>query len=898
VIEAALGVTPVSFGYPCGQKFVGRGESVQSTVPLVASMFETGRGYMDEGFNVPGFCDPAQLMAIPSDGKTFDQIRPLLEQAVKAGGWLILAGHEMGDQPGMTQLSLLKELLAYAQDPANGIWVDTVAHVAAYMKSQEHPAANARPAYRDPSLPVSDRVEDLLQRMTLEEKVGQMNMPCVYVGALGNTTAAKLESCKKFAAGTLEPGIGPGGGFFTLANNILPEGARRQAEFFNELQRIALNTRLSIPLLQTEEGTHGVMCSGSTIFPEGMGLSSSWNMDLVSKVYATAAREARSRGIHQLFTLVVEPNRDPRLGRNQEGFGEDPYLCACLADTIVQAVQGSDVAARDKVVAGLCHYPGQSRPASGLERGAMEISERQLREVFLPPWIAGIRHRGALGVMATYPAVDGVPTHASDWLLTTVLRQQLGFQGLVLSEGGGIETLVYEGVARDMKEAGAIALKAGVDVGISYEAGYLRDLVENVRSGQVPMELVDRAVRRILTQKFRLGLFESAMVDPQYAEQAAHTGAAQELALQAAREGLVLLKNRNGILPLRKDLKSIAVIGPNADHALNQLGDYAPKTVLQPIITVLQGIKRKVGAGTRVQYVKGCDVIGDAVNEIGQAKQAAAQSDVAVVVLGENEWMTPGQKGTDGEAYDSATLELTGHQAELVQAVFETGTPTVAVMINGRPLATRWIAENIPGLIEAWLPGERGGDAVADVLFGDYNPSGRLPITVPRHAGQLPVYYDYTPSKDYWLKHAWGRPYVDMNPEPLYPFGYGLSYTTFEYRNLEIAPDRVGLGGRVQVKLQVANNGRREGTETVQLYLRDVVSSVTTPGRQLRGFRKVRLAPGETKTVEFVLKPDDLALFNRHMERVVEPGEFSVSVGSSSQDIRLHGSFHVTTEPL
>jgi beta-glucosidase len=619
-------------------------------------------------------------------------------------------------------------------------------------------------------------------------------------------------------------------------------------------------------------------------------------MDLVRKIYGVAAREARSRGIHQLFTLVVEPNRDPRLGRNQEGFGEDPYLCARIAEKIVEALQGNDVSASDKVVAGLCHYPGQSQPASGLERGAMEVSERQLREVFLPPWMAGVRDRGALGVMATYPAIDGIPVHSSDWILDRILRREMGFQGLVLSEGGGISTLIYEGVAHDMQEAGAMALKAGLDVGISYESGFMQELIENVRSGQVSIELVDRAVCRILTQKFRLGLFEAPMVDPGYAEKVAHTAEDQQLALEAGRRGIVLLNNRNQILPLRKDLKSIAVIGPNADQALNQLGDYTPKSILQPIITVLEGIKRKVSASTRVNYVKGCAVIGEADIEIAQAKKAAAQSEVALVVVGENEWQSSDKSGTDGEGYDAATLELTGRQEELVKAVFETGTPTVVVLINGRPLATRWISENVPGLVEAWLPGERGGEAVAEVLFGEYNPSGRLPITVPRHAGQLPVYYNHKPSKAYWLKEAWGRPYVDMNPEPLYEFGYGLSYTKYEYRNLEITPAKIARGGRARIKMELENTGAREGVETVQLYLRDLVSSVTTPVKQLRGFQKVRLTPGEKKTVEFILKPEDLALLNRQMQWEVEPGEFEVMVGSSSQKIHLRSRLLVTAE--
>ncbi len=342
-------------------------------------------------------------------------------------------------------------------------------------------AAPDRPAYLDPSLPIDARVDDLLSRMTLEEKVGQMNMPCVYEERLGESVAAKTEACRRFAAGTHEPGLGPGGGFFTLPNTILHEGPRQQALFLNELQEIARKTRLGIPLLETEEGTHGLMCSGGTVFPEGLALGSTWDLGLLEEIYTVAAREARAIGVHQIFTLVVEPNRDPRLGRNQEGYSEDPWLVSRIAETIVRAVQGRDVSAPDKVVAGLCHYPGQSQPASGLERGAMEISERMLRETFLPPWVAGIRGAGALGVMATYPAIDGVPVHASEKILTRILREELGFEGLVLSEGGGLSTLLYEGLAPTMKEAGPLALRAGVDVGISYEDAYMGALVENVR---------------------------------------------------------------------------------------------------------------------------------------------------------------------------------------------------------------------------------------------------------------------------------------------------------------------------------------------------------------------------------------------------------------------------------
>ncbi|RPI03126.1 MAG: beta-glucosidase [Calditrichaeota bacterium] len=756
----------------------------------------------------------------------------------------------------------------------------------------------AEPDYKNPDLPIPARVNDLIQRMTLAEKIGQMNMPCVYEGGLGETDEEKMQGVREFVRGAQLSGLGPGGGFFTLPNTILHHGTEQQVTFINELQKMAIEkTRLGIPLLMTEEGTHGLMCSGGTIFPEGPALGSTWNLDLIRRIYSATAREARAIGIHQLFTLVVEPIRDPRLGRNQEAYSEDPFLCARYAETIVNAIQGQDISAADKCVAGLCHYPGQSEPLSGLERGAMEISERKLRQVFLPPWEAGIHAAGALGVMATYPTIDGVPTHASPWILTTLLRGELGFEGLVLSEGGGISTIIYNGLATDMKQAGQLALKAGVDVGISYESGYMLDLIASVQEGAVEEKLIDRAVRRILTQKFKLGLFEKPYVDLDRAIGIVHRLEHQDLALQAAREGIVLLKNEGNLLPLQLDqLKTIAVIGPNADDAKNQLGDYTAINVLQPVITVKEALNRLVGED-RVIYVQGCEVTGQQRDEIARAREAAQQADAAIVVLGENEWRAydaEGKRtGTVGEAFDAATLELTGMQEELVQAVASTQKPTVVVLINGRPLAIRWIAEHIPAVIEAWIPGEKGGVAIAEVLFGLVNPSGKLPVTVPRHTGQLPVYYNHPKSKQYWLDHGWGIRYVDMDKTPLFPFGHGLSYTTFHYSRLTKSSERIGHAGSMIVSVDIENLGKRPGQETVQLYIEDVLASVSTPVLELRGFEKIELAPGEKKTVTFTLKAEHLAIYDRNMERVVEPGEFKIKIGASSADIRLYDHFFV-----
>jgi len=753
------------------------------------------------------------------------------------------------------------------------------------------------PVFRNPDYPDEQRIEDLLSRMTLEEKVGQMNMPCVYKQRIGwgldlgpvsihrqmtpEERQKQMEGCRKLARGDHNNQIGQAGGFFTLADRIVYEGTLKQAQFFNELQDIAAKeSRLGIPVLQIEEGTHGFMCAGGTIFPEGLALGSTWNMDLVSRIYQAISREARATGVHMLSTLVIEPVRDPRLGRNQEAYSEDPYLCSMIAEKIVRALQGYDVSGKDKTVAVLCHYPGQSEPASGLERGAIDISDRQLRNVFLPPWFAGIKKCGALSVMATYPAIDRVAVHSSDRILKNILREEMGFEGIVLSEGMGISTLVDEHMVASDKEAGQIAAMAGVDVGISMEDAYLGKLAESVKEGAIPLKAIDDAVRHILNVKFKLGLFEDPYVEPDSAVKVVHSDDHVQLALQAEREGIVLLRNEKNILPLGNEVRSIAVIGPNADTESNQIGDYIPHNIPQDIVTPLEGIRSKVPPGTIVKYVKGCNITGKDLNEIARARELAKASDIAIVVLGE------AGNITNGEGNDAASLDLTGMQEELLKAVQNTGTPTILVLINGRPLSVGWAADNCNAILEAWMCGEQGGKAIADVLFGDYNPSGRLPVSVPRHSGQLPCYYNHSKSKE-------GKRYIDMEGTPLFDFGFGLSYTTFEYDNILINPKKIGAGGEVEVSVDIKNTGHTKGDEVVQLYLNDVLSSVTTPVKELKRFAKISLDPGEIKTVKFRLLPEDLALLDRDMHKVVEPGIFEVQVGRSSREIKLKGEFEV-----
>lgn len=757
------------------------------------------------------------------------------------------------------------------------------------------------PAYRRRDLPTEDRVRDLLQRMTPSEKLGQLNVPlplppgavaALLPGVVHPSSEADLHSA---ATGHYLDGVGPVGGFFAADSYGNEGGPRRQAELRRRLQQAAASTRLGIPLVQIIEGTHGVQATGATIFPEGPGLGSTWNPDLIRDVYAAVAREARSIGNHLLCTLVVEPIRDPRLGRSCQGYSEDSYLTGRMARAIVAGAQGDDVADPHHAGVILCHFPGQSEPVAGMERGAMEVSERVLRETFLPPWAAVSGPHGALGVMATYATIDGLPVHGHTRWLTDVLRGELGFTGVVVSEGFGFETLQYEGVVETQAQAGAMALQAGVDISMTWEEAFRQPLTAAVAGGTLDGGYLDRAVARILAVKFALGLFDDAAGE----DDEAGTGdvgspAHRELALRAAHESIVLLKNDGALLPLDGAAHRVAVIGPNADDARSLLGDYVASTVSQPVPSILAVLRERLGDSS-VTYARGCDITDPGDADIDAAVRAAAAGDVAVVVLGERpgELFFADPPATVGERYDVQSLDLSGRQQELLEAVHATGTPVVLVLVNGRPLSVRWAAAHVPAIVEAWFPGERGAEAVVDVLLGAAHPSGRLSVTVPRSVGQLPAYYNAKPSRAYWLGQGG---YADTDAAgPLYPFGHGLTYTRFEYDDLTVTAHRDGEI-LARVGFRVRNAGERPGTETPQLYIGDRFSSTVTPGRQLRGFARISLPPGHRERVSFDLTAADLALLDRSGRWVAEAGVFDVMVGASSADIRLSGEFALDSD--
>jgi len=750
----------------------------------------------------------------------------------------------------------------------------------AEMRSQ-----TAIPDYKNPGLPVEQRVADLLSRMTLEEKVAQLT--CLWaerpqVGPQTDFSNDRGDFSPEKARLVMKYGIGQ------IARQRERKGPREGAVFANAVQKWLIeNSRLGIPAIFHDEILHGHMAQGSTSFPQPIALASSWDPDFISKVFTVAALETRARGSHQVLGPNLDVAREPRWGRTEETYGEDPYLVSRMAVAIIKALQGSGPGVDGgHIIATAKHFAAHGQPEGGTNIAPANYSERVLREFFLPSFEAAVKEAGVMSVMASYNEIDGVPSHANKWLLEKVLRQEWGFKGYVVSDYYGIpqlESLHY--VAADKKEAAKLALETGVDIELP-DPDCFPILVQLVKEGKVAEATIDRAVARNLRAKFLLGLFENPYVDPQRAVSVTNSEAHRELAAEAARRSIVLLKNENNLLPLdRNRLKSIAVIGPNADRV--HLGGYSDNPGRG--ISVLQGITDRVGSKATVTHAVGCKItkeggdwwadvshLSDPAEDtklIAQAVEVAKAADLAVLVLGGNE-DTNKEGWADNHLGDRDSLDLVGRQNDLVKAVLDTGKPTVVLLINSGPLSINYIAEKVPAILEGFYLGQETGVAVADALFGDYNPAGKLPVTFPRSVGQLPSYYNRKPTAR--------RGYLFTSKEPLFPFGFGLSYTTFAYSNLSVSPARIGTAGQTRVSVTVTNTGKRAGDEIVQLYIHDLVSSVTRPVMELKDFKRISLAQGESKTVEFVITPDKLSFLDLNMNRIVEPGWFDIMVGTSS----------------
>ena len=734
----------------------------------------------------------------------------------------------------------------------------------------------AVPSYRNPKLPVSDRVSDLLGRMTLEEKVDQL---------AGGRRRAMVKSdpegqriFQKFQE------------IYKLDSQTSPHDV---AQLRNQAQKYLVEkTRLGIPAIFQGEALHGYMAYGSTSFPQVLGLASTWDPDLVYKAFSAAADEMASSGTNQAFTPVLDLARDPRWGRTEETYGEDPYLVSRMGVAAIEGLQGKswDID-RHHVIATAKHFAVHGQPEGGTNTAPGNYSERVIRESFLLPFQAAVEEAHVGSVMASYNEIDGIPSHVNPWLLDRVLRQEWGFRGYVTSDGEGLQMLVNtHHVAADKAEAARKALAAGVDYDLSDGSVY-ETLLDQVKQGIVPESQLDVAVNRVLATKFRLGLFENPYVDPDYAQRIINSPEHKKLALKVAQEAIILLKNAGNLLPLdAKKIKTIAVIGPNATDV--HLGGYSRDPGPGNQISVLDGIKQRVEPGVKVIYAEGCKIttgkqgwaawyenkveIPDAKSQeesIHAAADAARKADVAVLVVGENE-STNREAWSQEHLGDRDSLDLIGAQEQLVEAVVATGKPIIVLLVNGRPLSINYIAQHVPAILEGWYLGEQGGAAAASVIFGDVNPGGKLPITFPQSVGQLPDFYNYKPSRN--------RGYLQNGRAPLFPFGYGLSYTTFKFENLRVEPQTILTGGTAKVFVDVTNTGTREGDEVAEMFIHQRVASTTRPVMELRGFRRVTLKPGEKTTVELALAPDALSLVNADMHRVVEPGTFDIMVGPSS----------------
>lgn len=764
-----------------------------------------------------------------------------------------------------------------------------------------------RPDYMDTGKQADERAYSLLALMTTEEKVGQLVQLFGWQTFDYDHSSGECRLTEAFQSRVAKGGIGSLYGTLradpwtgvTLADGLSP---RQGAEATNAIQRYVLeHSRLPIPLLFGEETSHGHMAIGATVFPVPLTLGSSWDTELYRQICEAIAVETRSQGGAAGYSPVLDVVRDPRWGRTEECYGEDPYLIGEFAQAAVRGMQGADPAADTSIAATVKHFVAYGSSEGGRNAGPAHIGQRELLTVDMPPFRKAVE-AGVLSLMPAYNEIDGIPCSIHDELLTDVLRGEWGFDGMIISDCGAIDMLASgHDVAEDGEAAAIAALTAGLDMEMSGEM-YSKHLLAAVESGKLAEAVLDQAAHRVLTLKFRLGLFEQPYCDPDRAEAVIGSPAHRALAHRAAVESAVLLKNTDGALPLTEDAGVVAVIGPNADRIYNQLGDYTSPQPRAQVATVLDGIRAKLtGTPERVLYAPGCRIKTEERDGFAAALATASQADTIVLVLGGSSARDFGEGSIDlctgaslvtehtesdmdcGEGIDRMDLGLSGVQLELAQELHQLGKRMVVVYINGRPIVEPWIEEHADAILEAWYPGQEGGHAIADLLFGDANPSGRLTLSIPVHVGQLPVYYN--------AKRSRGKRYLEGNSQPRYPFGFGLSYTHFHYANAKVTPEQMGPDDEAICTVEVTNVGSCAGAETVQFYVTDNYSSVTRPVKELKGFRKLRLEPGETATVSFPVGREQLQMLDKDLHWVVETGTFNLQVGPHSADgltVMLH----------
>ncbi len=776
------------------------------------------------------------------------------------------------------------------------------------------PAKGAKkdtPIYKDASQPVAARVEDLLSRMTLEEKVAQLQALWQHKDLIQTPTGA-FDPAK--ASTNFPDGLGmisrpydrlgvtaPPSGAGAVAG-VGNKGAFEEATYIDAAQHWAMEkTRLGIPMLMHEESLHGLVAPGATSFPQAIGLASTWDPDLLTQVFSVAAREARGRGVNLVLAPVVDVARDPRWGRIEETYGEDPYLAGTMGLAAIKGFQGTTLPlARDKVYVTLKHMTGHGQPESGTNIGPATVGVRSLHENFFPPFERAVTGLPVMSVMPSYNEIDGIPSHANKWLLTDVLKGDWGFKGAVVSDYFAIRELVQRHhMFTNLKDAAERAINSGVDVETPDGEAY-KFLPELVKEGRVSQARIDDAVRRVLTMKFEAGLFENPYVDAKAAPKKEATPDAIALARQAARETAVLLRNTNNLLPLDAGaIHHMVVIGTHARDT--PIGGYSD--VPSHVVSVLEAMQAEGKGKFQVDYSEGVrlteghvwaqDSVTATPPEVNDklradAVEAAKSADVIVMVLGGNEAVSR-EAWADNHLGDSETLNMVGPQDKLAKEIFALGKPVVVILLNGRPYSVNYLAANAPALIEGWYLGQETGNALADVIFGRYNPGGKLPVSIARNVGQLPIFYNRKPSAR--------RGYLFGDASPLYPFGYGLSYTSFDIAAPALDKSTIGVNGSVKVNVDVTNTGKRAGDEVVQLYVRGEQGSVTRPVLELKRFQRVTLQPGEKKTVTFELNPVDLSLWNVDMKRVVEPGTFTISSGPEFGDAQEHDSHGAVTAP-